>query len=350
MAPQTPKDVYSSFYILYKFFHYVGILPFVFDPKRGIFRTQKKHKFIGLVILLFMILLQTYLVTFCFPLSPSTSSLQLMVNLDSSIMYTLLCIYCNCINPKIINLLKKFSDFDKNVKFKYIRTNRLTKYFILNSIFIAVHITTNLILNLDAQMPLNAICLISIYNSNFSNALVRITFVFFLSEIKMRADFFQNNLHKNGVFLSDVVDLKQLCKIVNSIFNFPLVRNFGLLFVFLTSDLFFFVTVELNTKTFSVFVITCCWLVLAFCEMMLIIQPAQDLCDKIRETNAKIEVLSSQERKFKKNERFNLHGYLNDVKFVIAGFLPLDYSLMFAMLGASITYVIYLLQFNSLYT
>ena len=196
-------------------------------------------------------------------------------------------------------------------------------------------------------MPLNAICLISIYNSNFSNALVRITFVFFLSEIKMRADFFQNNLHKNGVFLSDVVDLKQLCKIVNSIFNFPLVRNFGLLFVFLTSDLFFFVTVELNTKTFSVFVITCCWLVLAFCEMMLIIQPAQDLCDKvgyeimffaillqsfqIRETNAKIEVLSSQERKFKKNERFNLHGYLNDVKFVIAGFLPLDYSLMFAV-------------------
>ena len=283
MAQQNPKDIYSSFHTLYKFFHCVGILPFDFDSKRRIYRTQNKRKLISFVTLTIMISLQLYLIScFCFPLQEFTASLQILLYLDCSIIYALLCIFCNQTSPKLIVLFKKIADFDRNVKFTYVTTNWLLKYFVLNCTVFLIHLFVEIGLRLSHQIPIHTLCLVGIYQSNLANLLVRTTFGFFINEITLRVRFFEKNLTENTtVFLGDVVDLKQLCKEVNWLYNFPLARNFGRIFVFLTVYLFFFATTKFHGKTTLLVLVNVCFFCLLFCEGLLIVRPVQSLCTKV---------------------------------------------------------------------
>ena len=280
MQQKTQKDIYSSFHVFYLILRCLGILPFTStNTRQNTF--QIKCEYFGVFILVSLTTLQPFIFSYCRNRFPYLLS-DFMVGVDVTFMVALLLIYLKLAGRKIMNLLSKIDAFDKNVKFRYFSRNELRKYFFLNCFHFSLMLSVDLTYRTHISSKMPDLCMLSKYVSSSLILFTRLLFVFFVKAIKIRFEYL-GEVTDPKLLPSGIADLVEICQKVNALYNFPLIRNFGKLFVWLTLDMVYLVLVEdrLLEKMFVV-VVSCCWGVLNFSEILLIVQPLEDLYSKVR--------------------------------------------------------------------
>jgi hypothetical protein len=281
------KDIYSSFYPFYRFLRCFGLLPFTFDPTKRVFVEQTRHKIISFILLSVVICAQSVMVFHCQVSHNSTSSIQLLLNIDSSIVFAIQLIYFNQRMYRIINLLRKFADLDRDINFRYLPDRELALYCFLNVTLLVTYITVDVVILIQTTYPTSILCMFSQYNSSLSFLILRVTFAFCINEVRLRFKFFQahTNQSKDAVALRHLVELREICKIVTSLYNFPLARNLGKIFLYLTINLVLLLLVPEFTgeNALNIFVLFMWWF-LTFAEMILVIYPVENLCTEVHHT------------------------------------------------------------------
>ena len=280
MPRTNHTDIYSSFSIFYKSLRCLGIVPLSFDSEKRQFTLRRKCRLLGIVIVLCIISLQVFLYSFCEKIYPYLLS-HVLIGTDWTVVFALLLIYFNLSSTKIVNLLSEIDTYDRNVNFSYSSERLLRKYFFLSCTHIIIFMSTDLIYRRYSSGNGSSICLISSYLSSSFNLLTRLLFVFFIKEIQIRFEYL-GKVTNSKLLLPKLIQLGEICRKLNDFYNFPLLRNFGKLFIWLTMDIVHVVLYEEgSTEKFFVVIMSCSWWVLNFCEVMLIVQPVEALYSKV---------------------------------------------------------------------
>jgi hypothetical protein len=264
----------------------MGIMSFTFDSKRRIYVVTSKREIIVYFVSICIISIQFLMVLHCHIRTGSGSSLRILLNTDSVVMFAIVFIYFIWCKHRMVKLFEKIETFDKSIHFQYYGSTKFTRYLITNGIHLLLYAAVDTVVGVHVGHPVDNFCLGSYYNSTFCNLLVRLTFVFFINEILIRFKFFKDNATKKIIKPSKkhLIELGEICRLVNTLYSLPLGRNFVKVFVFLTMNLvYFFLEPNLVSvdNTFTNVIICWRW-ILAFLEMVFIVYPVENLYTEVQ--------------------------------------------------------------------
>ena len=230
MRREPQKDIYSSFHIFHQLLKCSGVVPLSFDPNSRKYTMQPKFRLLGGVILFTIVSLQTFFFSHCGKMyTYDYLGVSFLINLDYTFIFAILLIHLNLQSHRIIKLFSRIDTFDQNVNFEYPRNHSLKKHFLLNFIHIGLYILMGAIYRAYASHTVSNFCLLSIYTPSACVLFTRLIFIFFIEEIKTRY------VHLGRVVdpkraISKLTELEGICRKVNAIYHFPLIRNFFRIF------------------------------------------------------------------------------------------------------------------------
>ena len=275
------KNIYSSFYPIYICLSFAGVVPFKFNSKRYQNSVDKNHQFLSIAILLFAISSQCIIVFTCNRTQDFSSRLNKFLTADSTVLFSFFFIYFYLKRTALMVLLRNINDLDAQLKFNRGVNADFRKYLILNCFVLFVILTLNTLFFIYFDTKENWVCTVSRSNNIvFNFLLIRLPFLFFVMEIKARYRYLsqitcQNNPESVNFYL---IQLKQVCKSVNALYNLPLARNCARIFFVMTGILLITLLERTNRLllyliTYRVFVLTC--------DTFLFLQPVEDLYSEV---------------------------------------------------------------------
>lgn len=258
MRNSVKKDIYFSFYSLYKVNKYLGLLFMSFDRKRRAFYLTKKDNLISIIITLIVAALEVGIfVRKIIFLETNTLFLNIMSLLENS--FSVVVSYFNfyLYKTKCITVFENIHKFDLRVNYKFSHNYKMKRYKIISVLTIFAYVSVDLLCLLFKMFPLEIMHVVIIsYITIIINTAIRFIFIFLVTEIESR--FIYVGSSKNPRLYKHFGALIEISKVIRNIYNFPLILNAAKICISLTISLShsFFRINKSNSDYISLFITT----------------------------------------------------------------------------------------------